>query len=343
MGEGLFGGKTKTPKAPDPYAVSDAQTRSNQDTAAYNASLNRVNTTTPYGTQTFTSAGRDPLTGAPIYNQDIKLNAPQQALLDQQQQQDLAVGNISQNQIGQMANAYSQGIDPSSIGKYRDDAERALYDRNTAYMDRDYQRSEDRERNRLANQGVVEGSEAYKSSMDNFNRDKEIAYRQARNEAIAGGGAEADRSMSQLFALRNQPLNEYNALRNSAQVQMPNFQGPANVSMPGTDVSGNVWNAYQGQVAGANASQASNNAMMGGLFNLGGQLGGAAITRYSDRRLKSDIVQIGELPSGLPVYRYRINGLEQVGVMADEARQMYPEAVSVTKDGLMMVNYAMVH
>lgn len=341
--DGMFGGGKKTPKAPDPYAVSDAQTQSNQETAAYNATLNRVNTNTPFGSQTFRQTGTDPTTGAPIWEQNIALSPDQQALLEQQQGQNLALGNISQNQIDQMAQLYARGIDPNSVGQFRQEAQDALYNRNTQYLDRDYERSEAQERNRLANQGVVEGSEAYNSAMDRFGRDKEIAYRQARNEAIAGGGAEADRSMAQMFALRNQPMNEFNALRTASQVQVPNFGGPANVTMNPTDISGNVYNSYQGNLAAYNAGQASNNAMMGGLFNLGGQLGGAAIMRYSDRRLKSDIVQIGELPSGLPVYRYSINGIEQVGVMADEAAQMYPEAVSTSDDGYMVVNYAMVH
>lgn len=343
MGSSLFGGGKKAPKAPDPTVVSQAQTESNQDTAAYNAALNRVNTYTPYGSQTFTQRGTDPTTGAPIFDQNIELSPEQQRLLEMQQGQDLALGGIANNQIDQMAQMYAQGIDPSSVGDFRQQAQDALYDRNTLYLDRDFQRSEDRERNRLANQGVVEGSEAYNAAMDRFSRDKEIAYRQARNESIVGGGAEADRSMAQLFALRNQPLNEFNALRNASQVQMPNFQGPANVSMPGTDVSGNTWNAYQGDLAAYNAQQAGSNAAMGGLFNLGGQLGGAAIMRYSDRRLKSNIVQIGEFPSGLPVYKYTIDGKEQIGVMADEAQQMFPDAVSQSDDGYLMVNYARVH
>jgi hypothetical protein len=339
-----MGGKSsgKVPKAPDPNEISDAQTRSNQETAAYNAALNRVNTNTPYGSQSFTQTGTD-ASGAPIYEQNITLSPQQQQLLDQQQQQNLDIGNISQNQINQMAQQYARGIDPNSVDQFRQQAQDALYDRNTLYLDRDYQNSENRERNRLANQGVTEGSEAYNSAMDKFARDKEIAYRQARNEAIAGGGAEADRSMSQLFALRNQPINEFNALRNASQVQVPNFGGPANVTMNPTDVAGNAYNSYQGNLAAYNAQQAGQNSMMGGLFNLGGNLGSAAIMRYSDRRLKDDIVQIGELPSGLPVYKYKIRGVEQVGVMADEAQQMFPDAVSVTEEGYLMVNYARVH
>ena len=50
----------KAPKAPDPNVVSAAQTRSNQDTASYNAALNRTNTYTPAGSSEFTVTGTDP-------------------------------------------------------------------------------------------------------------------------------------------------------------------------------------------------------------------------------------------------------------------------------------------
>ena len=52
------------PPPPDPYATSAAQTQSNQQTAAYNAAINRGNTITPYGSSTYTTR-TDPTTGAP--------------------------------------------------------------------------------------------------------------------------------------------------------------------------------------------------------------------------------------------------------------------------------------
>src|SRR5688572_24700208 len=115
-----MGGKSggKIPQAPDPYEISDAQTQSNQDTAAYNAALNRVNTHTPFGSQTFTQTGTD-ASGAPIYDQNITLSPQQQQLLDMQQGQDLSLGGISGNQIDQMSQAYARGIDPNSLDQYR--------------------------------------------------------------------------------------------------------------------------------------------------------------------------------------------------------------------------------
>ncbi len=55
----------KRPKTPDPKVVSDLQTQSNQQTAAYNAALNRVNTYTPQGSSVFSQTGTD-ASGAPI-------------------------------------------------------------------------------------------------------------------------------------------------------------------------------------------------------------------------------------------------------------------------------------
>lgn len=235
------------PPPPDPYQVAGAQTQQNRDAALYNAALNRVNTYTPLGSQTFNITGTDPRTGAPIYEQRIELSPEQQQLYDQQQQQNLALGNVAQGMLGRVGDTYGSPVDtsglpqlqgnvdvqgpslqggfrsvdprmgvdltsqyqtvspqqsldrtglpslPSDLQGFRDEAERALYDRNTAYLDDRFARGEESLRSRLANQGIVEGSEAYKNAIDDFERGREMAYRQARNESIAGGGAEASR------------------------------------------------------------------------------------------------------------------------------------------------------
>ena len=68
-----------------------------------------------------------------------------------------------------------------------------------------------------------------------------------------------------------------------------------------------------------------------GIAGLGAMGGGAGLAALmaSDRRLKRDIRRIGELPSGLPVYRFRYvwDDVEHVGVMAQEAVHLFPEAV----------------
>lgn len=77
-----------------------------------------------------------------------------------------------------------------------------------------------------------------------------------------------------------------------------------------------------------------------GLQSLGGLM-------MSDIRLKTNIEQIGNLPSGLPWYKWewtedgkRLAGDQvSIGVMAQEAQQMFPDAV-VEIDGCLRVDYS---
>ncbi len=60
----------------------------------------------------------------------------------------------------------------------------------------------------------------------------------------------------------------------------------------------------------------------------------------SDRRLKTNIKQVGSLPNGLNVYTYHYiwGGDEQLGVMADEVKKVMPHAV-INIGGYDAVNY----
>ena len=61
----------------------------------------------------------------------------------------------------------------------------------------------------------------------------------------------------------------------------------------------------------------------------------------SDIRLRRDIVLLGYLANGLPLYRFRYlwSDCAYVGVMAHEVMQVMPEAVEVGEDGFMRVRY----
>ena len=278
----------KAPKAPDPNVVSQAQTQSTQDTAAFNAALNRTNTYTPMGSSEFTVTGTDP-SGAPIYRQDVKLAPDAQALYDQQLAQSRELGNVAQGMMNRVGENYAQPLDTSSAPKLygaddllaaRQQAQDALYNRQTAYLDPQWQQREEQFRTRMANQGITEGNEAWQNAKFDEDRARSFDYGQARDAAIGAGAAEtgmlADisgrqraQTMQELYANRALPLNEFNALRSSSQVDMPQFEGAANVNSANTDVSGNMWNAYQAQLDRYNAQQAQSNAIMSGLFGLG--------------------------------------------------------------------------
>ena len=62
----------------------------------------------------------------------------------------------------------------------------------------------------------------------------------------------------------------------------------------------------------------------------------------SDRRFKTDIVQVGLLRTGIPLYRFRYRWSEAVyvGVMAQDVLPIVPEAVTTDAAGFMRVDYA---
>jgi hypothetical protein len=159
-----------------------------------------------------------------------------------------------------------------------------------------------------------------------------IAGQQFYNTAV-------QQALAQQAAIRSLPVNEISALLSGGQVSVPQFQGYSGVTVAPAPIfqGGQAQDAAAMQRYGIQANQAASN--MGGLFNLAGSLGSAAL--LSDRRLKSNIVRIGTHPLGIGVYEYDIFGTRQRGVMADEVEQVRPEAVITRDDGFQMVNYGM--
>jgi hypothetical protein len=85
--------------------------------------------------------------------------------------------------------------------------------------------------------------------------------------------------------------------------------------------------------------------MFGALLGAGSTLGGAAIGKYSDRRLKQDIELVGrDERTMLPLYEFAYKSDPSrrfLGVMADEVEAYMPEAVGESEDGYKFVNYEM--
>lgn len=75
-----------------------------------------------------------------------------------------------------------------------------------------------------------------------------------------------------------------------------------------------------------------------------GTIAGAGMGRFmSDRRLKTDIEQVGTMRNGLPIYKFRFKsgGPYHTGVMADEVARVMPEAVHRMPSGYFAVDYSM--
>jgi hypothetical protein len=276
----------KPPPQPDPNVVSAAQTKSNRDTAAYNNALTHGNIYSPIGSSTY-QGHIDPKTGAMVYDQTINLSPDQQKLLDLQNAQSLQLGQTGGKLLGQInANANLPALKSSyswdDLTKARQDVQDALYNRQTQYLDPQYAQASQALDTKLANQGIVRGSDAWNQEMANFGLAKTHDYGSARDSAIIGASGEmgnledaAGKELAQQMAIRSAPLNEYNALRSSSPVNVPNFGPAQNPLSANTDTASNTWNAYNGALNAWNAQQQSSNALTGGLMNLGGTLGGS--------------------------------------------------------------------
>jgi hypothetical protein len=269
--------------------------------------------------------------------------------------------NIARAQTARVGNTLSQPVTtnglpergqfgPTDYSEDRRRVEDALYSRLNPQLDRDRSSLE----NNLINQGLVRGSEPFTRAMDESNRQAN----EARMQVISQGGNEQtrlanltmqrgqaqdvqrERALQEMLAMRNQPLNEVSALRAGNQVQMPQFSPYQGGQVAATPVGNYMYNSAAMQQNQYQQEQQNQNAMMGGLFGLGGTLGSAAM-RWSDRRLKTDIKDTGTtLNSGLKVYTYRYlwEPTERVGVMADEVMHVRPEAVS-NIGGYLAVDY----
>lgn len=75
--------------------------------------------------------------------------------------------------------------------------------------------------------------------------------------------------------------------------------------------------------------------------------GGTGMGMASDRRLKCDIVRVGDHPAGFglylfnykPAYQDALGAGRRFGVMADEVRHVRPDAVVEGADGFLSVRY----
>jgi hypothetical protein len=148
---------------------------------------------------------------------------------------------------------------------------------------------------RLANQGITQGSEAYNNAMrtqqqgnndllsqaalGGINLDMS-ANNQGYNQALQSGqfgNTAANQALAQQLQLRNQPLNEITAMMSGGQIQNPQFQGytGANIAaaptFQGVQQQGQAaMDQYGIQQSAANAGNQALGSAVGGVAGLFG-------------------------------------------------------------------------
>ena len=203
----------------------------------------------------------------PMFNSSIEFSPLGQQRFDQEQRINTQLGGLAESGIGRVQEQFGTPFDIQNVNQLQDRAEASILDRMQPLMDRQRAQRE----TQLANQGIMLGGEAYRNAQDDLARSEN----DARLAAITQGLNQRAPALQQDLALRNQPLNELNALRTGSQVTVPQFSGPTAQSIGAPDILGATGAQYQAQLGQFNAEQAGGNNFMSGLFGLGGAvLGG---------------------------------------------------------------------
>lgn len=253
--------KPSAPQPPDYNQAALTQGQQNIEAARLSGKMSNPNIYTPYGSQTVNWAGDIPSITqklSPEYQNIFNLQTRNQAGLGNLAQQ--GVSN-AQGVLGSQFNPFlpAMPINPGTT------ATEAMLSRIEPQIAQSRQAME----TQLANQGIMQGSEAYNNAQRIQQQQENDLRLQAAAQGIPMDMQARQQALQESGYLRELPLNEISALMSGSQVSAPQFQqfqGSQVVPAPtfaGAQASGQAANNIYNQQVG------SYNNLMSGLFGLG--------------------------------------------------------------------------
>lgn len=319
------------PAPPDFTGAAEATSRASQNSINQQTTANRPDQNTPWASTQW-MRGPDGQ-----WTQNTNFSGP------------LAGASNSVQQ--QLANSLGQPLDLSGLpqvtsgAEARDQAINAAYGQATSRLDPQWDRREAAERTRLLNQGLSEGSEAYRNALSDFGQQRNDAYTSAMNSAIGQGTAAGSaifgqdmasrqNALSELLRQRGQPLSEAQALQGF--LAMPGFTNSGAYNP--TDYLGAAGLQNNANMQQWQASNQANADLFGGLFNVA-----STIPFFlSDARAKRNIQRLPQQAiSGvhLATWEYLHQpGQRYLGVVAQDVAAVAPHLVQTGPDGLLRVH-----
>lgn len=301
-------GKQSAPPPPDYTAAAEKTAAGNLEAAKYATAANRVNQVGPSGSLTysrstapstfdqsgydaalsaynnqprsilggnslgaaptrdaFTKAGEDTWTATQAYSPE------QQALYDQQNRLSQQYGGLAEQGVnfarGIMGNPT---IDESKLAQMPQNAgmstQQAIMERLRPDIDRQRSQMD----TQLANQGIMQGSEAWKNAKDQQGREFSDRENQAALQGIGVDMQARNQGIANQTAIMNQPLNMINALRTGSQMTNQSYVNPAQqATTSGADYLGAANSQYGQQMSGVNAANAANAGLWSGVMGMG--------------------------------------------------------------------------
>ena len=256
MGGGGFLGLGPAPSAP----AAPNYTQAAQATAAGNM----IGQVTPYGNLSYSQSGTD-ASGNPMYTATQTLSPAEQQLLQGQQNTALQLQGYAPTVANQIGQNVSQPFNPTlpstgiNPGQSYQQAEMQI-------LQPQLQHQQDMLNNRLANQGIQPGSEAWTNAQNQLANNQNNLLAQTTTQGIGVGLNANQQAYNQAVSNYNMPINTLNALNTGSQIQNPNF-----VTTPsGPNYSAAAANQYGAAMGNFNAQQAAQSNLNSGLFGLGG-------------------------------------------------------------------------
>ena len=315
-----MGGSSPPPQQASPQKTANAQTGMNIGTAIANAWMGNANQYTPgsktiynkIGTKTVKVGGKE--YKVPTFSVTQTLSPQQQAIFNQTQSANYALGSLANQQSNFLRNYMPQKLDMSAenVNRYMN-----------RHFDDDFNDQQDHMfqglQNQLANQGIAPGSAAYERAMSQYSNQRAQAY-------STYAGNRYGQATQMMAAERDRPFNEIAALLSGSQLtpfQPASFNAP---NIPTTDFASIQANYDRNNMSAWAQQQQNRSNILGGLFT-----GLGSMISISDERSKKNLEKVGEINTH-NVYEYNYvdekdSDPKHVGVLAQEVEKTRPDAV----------------
>lgn len=261
------GGKSKSPPPPDYTAAANATAAGNLESARVATKANRVNQYTPYGNYEYSHSGDDPDAG---WSLTQTLSPDEQKLLQSTNTLNnglMTTANTGLNYANEVLS--KPGVDTSKLPQVGIDPgqsyQDAMMSRLQPQIDRENQQSDAQ----LANQGIMQGSEAYKNAKTLLGQQHNDLLNNATVQGFNTGLSANQNAFQQTAYNQMQPINVINALRSGSQVTGPQFTNvPQQATTAGPDLLGAAQSQYNAELGASNAKNAAGASQTNGLIGM---------------------------------------------------------------------------
>jgi len=189
---------------------------------------------------------------------------------------------------------------------------------------------------RLQNQGLGVGSEAYQRAMTDLQNTQNEALNQAAYNSVSAGQSSFSNSLSDSIAAAN-------FSNNARMLPVSEILSLISTSPSSIDIAQQKYNLLSNAFSNQAQLQRQYDSDQATRLLNTAKTAASIASMMSDVRFKENLKKVGKLDNGLDVYlfNYKNDKTPRIGLIAQEVRQVKPEAVTEDKSGFLYVNYAL--